>query len=224
MGVESLRTAEIVLASDSPRRRRLMEALDTPVRAISPKSEEGPPHTDETPAEFVARLSGKKAEAVARQAGDAIVLGADTAVVLDGAVLGKPADKNDAIRMLHLLRGRVHAVITGLTTIDARSGQRLSTVTSTEVRMRRYSDEEIAAYVDSGEPMDKAGAYAIQDADFSPAEETAGCYLNVVGLPLCDVVSTLEKLEVSVRLSDDGEVIADCQQCPLDVEREVSTP
>ena len=221
MGVESLRTAEIVLASDSPRRKRLVEALDTPARAISPKSEEGPPLIDETPAEFVARLSAKKAEAVAREVGDAIVLGADTAVVLDGAVLGKPVDWNDANRMLRLLKGRMHSVITGLTAIDARSARRLSTVTSTEVRMRRYSDEEIAAYVESGSPMDKAGAYAIQDKDFSPAAETAGCYLNVVGLPLCEVVSTLEKLGASVRLSD-SEVTADCRACLLDVEREVS--
>ncbi len=222
MGVESFKAAEIVLASDSPRRRRLVEALDTSVRAISPESEEGPPLPDETPAGFVARLSTEKAEAVAREAGDAIVLGADTAVVLDGAVLGKPVDWNDATRMLRLLRGRMHSVITGLTAIDVRSARRLSTVTSTEVRMRRYSDEEIAAYVESGSPMDKAGAYAIQYKDFSPATETAGCYLNVVGLPLCEVVSTLEKLGASVRLSDDSEVTADCRQCLLDVEREVS--
>jgi MAF protein len=224
MGVESSKSAEIVLASESPRRRRLVQALDTPVTAISPESEEGPPLMGETPAAFVTRLSAKKAEAVARQAVDAIVLGADTAVVLDGAVLGKPVDSRDAARMLRLLRGRMHAVITGLTTIDARSGQRLSAVMSTEVRMRRYSDEEIAAYVESGAPMDKAGAYAIQDTGFSPAAETAGCYLNVVGLPLCEVVNVLEKLGVSVRLSDDSGATADCQQCPLDVEREGSVP
>jgi septum formation protein len=214
MRIHTPETVPIVLASDSPRRRRLVRALDAPVTAVSPLSEEGPPLPGETPAALVRRLSASKAEAVAPLAENAIVLGADTVVTLDGTVLGKPADEQDAARMLRLLRGRVHTVLTGLTAIDTRSGRRLTTVTGTDVRIRRFSDEELAAYVDSGAPMDKAGAYGIQDAGFSPASEADGCYHNVVGLPLCEVVRMLDQLGVRVRL-DGGSGIADrCRPAP----------
>ena len=224
MRIDRPDTVPIVLASDSPRRRRLVRALDAPVTAVSPLSEEGPPLPSETPAALVGRLSASKAESVAAGAENAIVLGADTVVTLDGTVLGKPADEHDAVRMLRLLRGRVHTVLTGLTAIDTRSGRRLTTVTGTEVRIRRLSDEEVAAYVDSGAPMGKAGAYGIQDAEFSPASETDGCYHNVVGLPLCEVGRMLDQLGVQVRL-DGGSGVADCcDRRPLDPYTETEGP
>ena len=124
MDIECSRIAQIVLASDSPRRRRLVEFLDTAVRVVSPEIEEGPPLPGESPGNFVARLSARKAEQVARYAVDSIVIGADTTVVLDGVVLGKPVDSRDAVYMLRQLRGRIHKVITGLTMVDARSERR----------------------------------------------------------------------------------------------------
>jgi len=219
MDIECSRIAQIVLASDSPRRRRLVEFLDTEVRVVSPEIEEGPPLPGESPGNFVARLSARKAEKVVRYAVDSIVMGADTAVVLDGVVLGKPVDSRDAVDMLRQLRGRIHTVITGLTMVDACSERRLTVVTRTEVWMRQYSDEEITSYVESDAPMDKAGAYAIQDTNFSPAEEVTGCYFNVVGLPLCEVTKTLSKLGAPVRLRNDSEVASYCRQCTLGVDR-----
>ena len=224
MGIEKSPSVRVVLASESPRRRWLAGALNMPVETAGPGSDEGRPLPGETPAGFVMRLSAEKAEAVARLAGDAIVLGADTTVVLDGQVLGKPADRGEAIWMLRELRGRSHTVVTGVTALDGRSGRRLCGVKSTDVLMREYSDGEIQAYVDSGEPMDKAGAYAVQDGAFRPALETTGCYLNVVGLPLCEVVNMLEELGVRAGLRPDSHVADDCPRCPLARRTEVPAP
>ena len=121
----------------------------------------------------------------------AVVIAADTAVVLEGDVLGKPADNAEAARMLHSLRGRVHTVVTGVTLLDSRSGRRLSRAKITDVTMRHYSDREIAAYIATGEHLDKAGSYAVQDETFRPAQDVHGCYLNAVGFPLCEVVDPL---------------------------------
>ena len=119
-------------------------------------------------------------------------IGADSVVVLDGEILGKPGDSAEARSMLKALRGRPHEVITGLA-LDAEDCSFSDTV-STAVRMRAYSDDELEAYVASGRPLDKAGAYAIQDRDFGPVERVDGCYLNVVGLPLCEVSRGLRAL------------------------------
>ena len=108
------------------------------------------------------------------------MLAADTQVVLDGESLGKPADGADAVRMLGALRGREHTVITGVTLLDAGPGRMRTSVRPSDVTMRRYSDAEIWAYVATGDPFDKAGAYAVQDVEFRPAT-VRGCYLNVVG-------------------------------------------
>jgi MAF protein len=199
-----------------------MAALDTSVEVARPHGDEGSPRPDETPGEYVSRLALEKARSVAQRQPQAVVLGADTTVVIDGEVLEKPADAAEATRMLKALRGRPHTVVTGVAVVDGRTGRWLSATRSTEVLMRRYSDEEIAAYVASGEPMDKAGAYAVQDERFHPAEDVAGCYLNVVGFPLCEVVRLLDRLGATVRLRQGWQPPEECRDCPLRTRQEVS--
>ena len=125
------------------------------------------------------------------------IVAADTAVVDGDDILGKPADEADAAAMLRRLRGRPHAVLTGVAVLDAHTGHMASTVVRTVVHMRAFSDAEIAAYIASGDPMDKAGAYAIQNRTFAPVERIEGCYANVVGLPLCALGCLLRRLGAS---------------------------
>ena len=212
---EAVSTNKLVLASSSPRRRELIEALDLPVEVRSSDLPEGPPRNGERPDEYVIRLSMEKAREVARSYGDATVLGADTSVVVDGTVLGKPADEGEAVRMLKLLRGRNHEVITGVSVVQGASGRASSSSRSTSVTLRTYSDREIEEYVLSGEPMDKAGAYAVQDPEFRPASRLEGCYLNAMGLPLCDVLTTLNSLGITARVGADWRSPEQCVDCPI---------
>ena len=205
----------LVLASSSPRRRELIAALDLPVEVRSSGLHEGPPRNGERPDEHVVRLSREKARDVAGSAGGAAVLAADTSVVVDGAVLGKPADEHEATRMLTTLRGREHDVITGVTVLHGASGRAVSSSRSTRVTLRKYSDREIEEYVLSGEPMDKAGAYAVQDLDFRPASRLDGCYLNAMGLPLCDVLTLLHTLGIPTRVRTDWRPPEQCVDCPI---------
>ncbi len=216
--------AALTLASVSPRRRELIMAFDLDVDFIGPEVDEGGPFAWESPADYVLRLAEAKARCVANGAGTGYVLGADTAVVLDGEVLGKPSDDNEAMRMLERLRGRVHTVMTGVTVLDAGTGINESSVKCTDVTLRDYSDAEIAAYVASGESSDKAGAYAVQDENFRPASDVNGCYTNVVGLPLCDVADLLNRLGVSVRFRSDWRVPEQCLECPIQARREANAP
>ena len=221
MGPETSSSDRLVLASGSPRRRELMKALDLPVEWVVPDGDEGSPRSGESPREFVVRLSLEKARRGGGRSSDAVTVGADTAVVVGNEVLGKPADPDEATRMLRRLRGGVHAVVTGVTALDGRSGRWLSASKSTEVRIRHYSDQAIAAYVASGEPMDKAGAYAIQDESFRPAQEVHGCYLNVVGLPLCELVKLLAGLGIHPQLRREWKLPEECRDCPLERVMEV---
>ena len=206
----------VVLASTSPRRRRLIRALDLLVSFVNPNVEETDSVKDEAPHAFVVRQSVRKAEGAGRTVADGtVVIAADTAVSFDGRVLGKPADEREAMEMLRALRDRGHTVLTGVTVLETPSGRRLSGYRSTTVRMRGYSDEEIDAYAASGEPMDKAGAYAVQDMEFRPAAAVSGCYLNVVGLPLCDVADLLGGFGVRTGLRDGWELPPQCGDCPL---------
>ena len=123
-----------------------------------------------------------------------VVVGGDTVVVADGRILGKPADADEARAMLRTLRGREHQVITGVCLLDLASRRITTEAVETRVWMRDYSDDEIERYVRSGSPLDKAGAYGIQDESFHPADRIEGCYLNVVGLPLCAVARGLRTL------------------------------
>jgi MAF protein len=151
--------------------------------------------------DLVEALAVAKARAVAatESAFDGWILAADTTVLLDGEMLGKPRDADDAVRLLRRLRGRAHQVATGVAIMDSPSGRLASGQRVTEVWMRPYSDAEIAAYVATGDPLDKAGAYAVQHALFQPVERIAGCYLTVVGLPLCLVGQLLKRQGADVR-------------------------
>ena len=179
---------ELILASQSPRRQELMKLIGLPfaVRVAD---------IDETldacaPEEAVARLSRKKAEAV-RRCADEIVIGADTVVVLDGKVLGKPANETDAFRMLRSLSGRRHQVMTGLTVLQ---GDRCVSVTEvTEVSFRPLSDGDILTYIATGDPMDKAGSYGIQNGGALFVDGIRGDYYNVVGLPVCRLGQILKE-------------------------------
>jgi septum formation protein len=169
-----------VLASKSPRRREILAnaGLDFEVRAADV---EEIPEVGEAPVDYVRRLARAKARAVPASEGE-LVLGADTIVVVDGTILEKPADDVDARRMLAMLGGRAHEVITGICLVG--DGREAVDHAVTTVRFAPWSAEEIAFYVATGEPMDKAGAYGIQGVASRWIEGVDGCYLNVVGLPL----------------------------------------
>ena len=185
-----------LLASASPRRRELFGLLGWPFEFTSADVDESP-HDGETPAQMVMRLAQSKASAAAARAPDqAVIIASDTTVSLDGLALGKPRDAMDAERMLRVLRGRSHQVHTGIAVFDTHTGQTQADVATTDVPMRFYTDDEIAAYIASGDPMDKAGAYAIQHAGFHPADELRGCFANVMGLPLCHLATSLRALAI----------------------------
>lgn len=152
------------------------------------------------PTESVLRIARAKAHAVRRHlASEEAVLAADTEVVLDDRLLSKPVDPDQAREMLRSIRGRVHLVLTAVA-IDRHEGREWSAVVSTRVEMRSYSDDEIERYVERGEPFDKAGGYAIQDRLLRPVVRVDGCYLNVVGLPLCAVQRGLETVGIPIEL------------------------
>jgi len=149
-------------------------------------------------AEAVARLALDKARAVAARVREGIVLGADTVVTIDGEPLGKPADPDDARRMLRRLRGREHEVITGVAVVDVRTGRAERTAVTSRVRMADYDERALEAYVATGEPLDKAGAYAIQGAGGALVAGYEGSYSNVVGLPLAETARLLTAFGVPV--------------------------
>ncbi len=188
-----------LLASASPRRRELFMLLGLPFEIASSDIDESP-REGETPARMVARLAQTKAATVAASLSEpdtpTIIVAADTTVSFDGASLGKPVDEPDAWRILRALRGQTHQVHTALTLLNTRTGQSLTEVATTDVPMRHYRDEEIAAYIASGDPFDKAGAYAIQHEGFHPVAEMRGCFANVMGLPLCHLTRMLRSLGV----------------------------
>jgi septum formation protein len=183
----------LLLASKSPRRREILRNAGIPFEP-RPVDVHELRSIAESPEAYVRRLAREKAEAVTAGAGD-IVLGADTVVAVGGRVLEKPQDAADARRMLRLLAGRSHFVITG---VCLRSPRRtLIDSERTMVRFAPLTDAEIEAYVNSGEPMDKAGGYAIQGLASKFIERIEGCYFNVVGLPVAKVYRLLKELEAS---------------------------
>ena len=207
----------LVLASASPRRRELLPALGVPFEVVPAGIDE---HSDEQSDEHDAlrlarALALRKARAVAAGRPDDVVIGADTIVVLDGRQLGKPGSPAEAVAMLEALRGRAHEVVTGVA-VGARSGEAAATA-RTAVTMRDYADAEIAAYVGRGEPFDKAGGYAIQDAQLAPAAALEGCRCAVIGLPLWTLRGLLCGAGVETQAPD----LERCATCPL---REPSAP
>jgi MAF protein len=171
----------LLLASQSPRRRELLALLGLPFEATAPDVVEVP-EADESPSALTVRLGLAKAQATRA---DMLTVACDTVVALDGEPLGKPLDAAEATDMLRRLRGRSHAVYSGIALLDPATGRTLTDLAATWVTMRAYADDEIAEYVVSGDPLDKAGAYAIQHTGFHPVAELQGCYANVMGFPLC---------------------------------------
>lgn len=192
---------ELILASQSPRRRELIQLAGFPVLLMSADVDERSiTHPD--PMVNVVQTAELKAHTILSHITPSadfrqIIVAADTTVALNGRMLGKPADEAEAWQMLADLRGRTHQVHTGLTLLDVNSGQQVSGVNTAVVTMRPYTDEEIAAYIATGDPMDKAGAYAVQHPIFRPVAHLEGCYLCVVGLSVCHLVQTLCSLGVS---------------------------
>jgi septum formation protein len=181
----------LILASNSPRRRQLL-SLEGWTFHIIPAMIDENSLPDEAPLDYVLRLAREKALDVGRiSPPESIVIAADTAVVAGGQILGKPNDAAHAASMLHNLKGTSHQVITGLAVLDMVSMALHIDHCITNVIMRAYSLEEIQAYIETGDPLDKAGAYAIQHRTFDPVERIEGCYTNVVGLPLCVLTALL---------------------------------
>ncbi len=190
----------LVLASQSPRRRELLASAGVSAE-VRPAEIDESVHPGEDPTAYVRRVAREKALAVPCAPGE-IVLAADTAVVLSGEVLGKPADVEDARRMLRALSGSTHVVLTGVHACavpEAADGSRQeSLVVSTAVRFATLSEERISWYVSTGEPLDKAGAYALQGAGGSLVRGVAGSVSNVVGLPLVETLAVLARLGLSL--------------------------
>ena len=198
----------LLLASQSPRRRELLALLGLPFEVTVADVAEHP-LAHEPPAATVVRLSQAKARAACpacpeRSRGkrgrnvrgrgtwpDPVIIACDTVVALNGALLGKPRDATEATSILRRLRGRSHVVYSGITLLEPATGRTTTGVAETRLVMRDYTDAAIAAYVASGDPLDKAGAYAIQHPGFHPVAEYQGCYANVVGLPLCHLTHCL---------------------------------
>ena len=183
----------LVLASGSPRRRELLTQLGLDF-LVQPSNAPEEQQEGETAEDMVRRLSLDKATMVAAGLTDGFVIGADSTVVLQGRSIGKPEDENDARRMLRELRGTEHQVTTGLTVVNVSTGQHLTDHMTAEIVMRDFTDAEMETSIASGTPMDKAGAYAVQDTVFRPATLRGGCYTNVVGLPLCRMLEMLREL------------------------------
>ena len=182
----------IILASGSPRRRELLARAGYTFSKTSADIDESV-LPDEKPRDYIRRICLAKAEAVRENVpADSVIITADTSVIDGEKILGKPVDAADAVQMLKQLRGRTHQVMTAFVVLDTATKRIEQDIISTDVVMRDYTDAEIDAYVASGDPMDKAGAYAIQNKAFAPVAEINGCYANVVGLPLCRVIAALE--------------------------------
>ena len=180
----------VILASQSPRRKELMGLFHIPFTVrVSDADETMDPAL--SPAEAVAQVSRRKAEAISREADD-VVIAADTIVVLGDEILGKPRDEADASRMLHLLSGRDHQVMTGMTVL--RGEKSLVCTEITDIHFRPLSDREIDAYIATKEPMDKAGSYGIQGGAALFAERLVGDYYNVMGLPVCRLGQLLREI------------------------------
>lgn len=189
----------LVLASASPRRAELLARLGV-APVIRPADVDETPRPGEDPATLVTRLAGAKAATAARGSGDEVVLAADTVVVVDGVALGKPRDRDDAAAMLRQLSGRTHRVVTGVAVL--RGEVAAATRVTTEVTFRALTPAEVAWYLATGEPDDKAGGYGLQGAGAVLVDRIVGSDTNVIGLPLAETVALLR--EVGLDLLRDG--------------------
>jgi septum formation protein len=182
-----------VLASASPRRRELLKNACADFKTI-PSGVDEKFREGESPRGHVLRLAKEKAAAVSRENPDVWVLGADTEVIVDNEVLGKPATSEAAKTMLEKLNGRMHRVITGFSIMNRSAGVKTDGIVESQVFFREISDKEMDWYIKSGEPFDKAGGYAVQGKGAVFVKEIRGSHTNVIGLPLCEVVSALKSV------------------------------
>ena len=184
----------VILASGSPRRKKLLEQLNLKFKVLKVDADESFKR-GEKPVSIVKRLSKDKLEKALESGAKGIFITADTIVVLDGKVMGKPQDFKDAVKMLKTLSGRTHAVYTGFSVFNSFNNKVITSYEKTLVTFRKLADNEIKEYVQGGSPMDKAGAYGIQD-DYGAVfiKKINGCYYNVVGLPLTKLYQTLLKV------------------------------
>ncbi len=188
----------VVLASASPRRHELLGMIGI-AHEVDPADIDESLRDGESDTGYALRLATEKGLAVAARHPDALIIAADTIVVVDGRIFGKPVDRADACRMLRVLSGRTHVVHTAVAVVRDAGRRRESTVESTRVTFRELGDDEIAAYVATGEPMDKAGAYGIQGYGASIVDRVEGDYFTVMGLAVRQLVSLLERVGVPYR-------------------------
>jgi len=205
---------QLILASNSPRRRQLLSLTGLPFLVSAANVDEST-RSNESPADYVLRLAETKALAI-RADEDQIILAADTTVVDGSDILGKPQDETEATAMLKLLRGHTHQVYTGIVLLRKSDGLLLKDLCVTDVPMRDYSDDEIRGYVATGDPLDKAGAYAIQHPEFHPVANMEGCFASVMGLPVCHVILLMRKMN----LQPNTDFFASCEtlleyNCPV---------
>lgn len=187
----------IILASVSPRRKELLKRIGLRFK-VDPSNYEENMSSELEPHELAKSLSLEKAKLVAEKHMNALVIAADTFIVFEGKILGKPRTETEAKEMLETISGRQHSVITGFTIIDAANNRALSKAVETKVYIRKLSSNEIDAYVESKEPLDKAGAYAIQGLGSVIVEKIEGDYFNVIGLPLSALAETLKEFGVHI--------------------------
>lgn len=205
-----------ILASNSPRRKALLGLFQQPFQ-VFPADIDETEYPGEAPADYVCRLAKTKAEVVGQRFPNAgLIIAADTTVADGEEILGKPVDRADASRMLKQLRGRSHQVYTSITILVPEKGILAQELCLSQVPMRNYSDEEIDAYIQTDDPMDKAGAYAIQHIGFHPVEDFNGCFASVMGFPGCHLARSLEKIGLMPAIKIDSV----CQQyldydCPI---------
>ncbi|HID97136.1 MAG TPA: septum formation protein Maf [Thermodesulfobacteriaceae bacterium] len=188
--------ATLILASGSPRRRELLACLGLEFQVFPCPLAEPEPGSRDVPMEFALQNSRLKAAEVADAFSDGVVLGADTIVVMEGTIMGKPRDRKHALEMLSSLAGRSHEVITACCLIMPGGLRTVQFSVSTTVWLAPQDEDVLRAYVDSGEPLDKAGSYAVQGMGAFMVKRIQGSYTNVVGLPMCELVSTLKDLNV----------------------------
>lgn len=207
---------KLILASGSPRRRQLLSLTGLSYE-ISPAEVDETPIPGENPQVYTLRLAKAKAHCLQPVVGPgSLILAADTTVADQDSLLGKPGSPDKAREMLRQLRGRTHQVYTALAVFDPHTNRMETDLCISQVPMREYTDEEMSAYIAGGDPLDKAGAYAIQNGSFRPVTAFAGCFASVMGLPLCHVARTLLLFNVVPR--DDLPRV--CQstleyQCPI---------
>ena len=203
----------LILASESPRRRELLKELGVDYDVRVSGTDETTENPDLTPEALAEELALKKANAVAAGQPGGIILGADTVVTLDGRIYGKPADSQDAVSVLGELRNKTHTVVTAVAVVNIDAGMSSVIHEATQVTMRDYTDDEIATFVATGNPMDKAGSYALQDPGFHPGAEVSGCYTSAIGMPLCRVSELLMANNITVAPSADRGNPEHCLHC-----------